>query len=219
MMVRFRFGRETSSTAVGSAPKASVCVMETWSLAETGTGLASRAIGIWTLRFAFGRGAGPPEFPTTRFAVAVGMSDETAVPSLGDADDRTDPTDDLSASCAVSSDEAYIRDSFDGDPCPLSGPPTSASGLASDATLRRTMRRLGADHRAAFQARGSEVFGASDTKRRRPRADLASWLTRMSRRLDDATRFQMLQTGSWYPTFASLGSLWSPALVDAGLRR
>jgi hypothetical protein len=42
------------------------------------------------------------------------MSDETAVPSLGDADDRTDPTDDLSASCAVSSDEASdIRDSFD----------------------------------------------------------------------------------------------------------
>src|SRR5208283_557167 len=115
MMVRFRFGRETSSTAVGSAPKASVCVMETWSLAETGTGLASRAIGIWTLRFAFVRGDRPPDFfRTTRFAVAVGMSDETAVPSLGDADDRTDPTDDLSASCAVSSDEAsHIRDSFD----------------------------------------------------------------------------------------------------------
>jgi hypothetical protein len=42
------------------------------------------------------------------------MSGETAVPSLGDADDRTDPTDDLSAICAISSDEASnFRDSFD----------------------------------------------------------------------------------------------------------
>ena len=115
MMVRFRFGRETSSVRVLKAPKESVRVMDRWSLAETVARLASRAIGIWTLRFAFVRGDGPPDFfRKTRFAVAVGMSDETAVPSLGDADDRTDPTDDLSASCAVSSDEAsHIRDSFD----------------------------------------------------------------------------------------------------------
>ncbi len=55
-----------------------------WSLVETVAGLASRAIGIRTLRFAFGCGAGPPEFPTTRFAVAVGMADEPVVASLGD---------------------------------------------------------------------------------------------------------------------------------------
>jgi hypothetical protein len=113
MIVRFRFGRETSSTAVGSAPKASVRVMEPWSLAETGTGLASGAIGIWTLRFAFGRGAGPPEFPTTLFAIAIDMHDETTVPSLGDTDDRPDPTDDLSANCAVGSEEAKIRGDVD----------------------------------------------------------------------------------------------------------
>ncbi len=106
MMVRFRFGRETSLTAVGSAPKASARVMEPWSLAETGTRLASRAIGIRPLRFAFGRGAGPPEFPTTLFAVEVGIPDETAVPPLGDTDDRPHPTDDLPAKRAVSSDEA-----------------------------------------------------------------------------------------------------------------
>jgi len=81
-------------------------VMEPWSLAETGTGLVLSAIGIWPLRFAFGRDEGSPEFPTTRFAISVGMADETAVPSLGDTDDRTDPTDDLSADCAVRSDEA-----------------------------------------------------------------------------------------------------------------
>jgi hypothetical protein len=71
MMVRFRFGRETSATAVGTAPKESVRVMDRGSWAETGTELASRTIGIWTRRFAFWHGAGPPEFPTTRFAVAV----------------------------------------------------------------------------------------------------------------------------------------------------
>ena len=105
MMVRFRFGRETSS-AVGSAPKASVCVIEPWSLAETGTGLASGAIGIRPLRFAFGGGAGPLEFPTTLFAVEVGIPDETAVPPLGDTDGRPHSTDDLPAKRAVSSDEA-----------------------------------------------------------------------------------------------------------------
>jgi hypothetical protein len=67
-----------------SAPKESVCVMDRWSLAETVARLASRAIGIWTLRFAFGRGAGPPESPTTGFAVNVGMPDEPAVESLAD---------------------------------------------------------------------------------------------------------------------------------------
>jgi hypothetical protein len=83
-------------------------------LVETGTELASRAIGIWTLRFAFGRGAGPPEFPTTRFAVAVGTPDETIVPSLGDTDDRPEVTDDLSANLAVNSDEtSRFRDNFD----------------------------------------------------------------------------------------------------------
>ena len=58
--------------------------MDRWSLAETAADLVSRAIGIWTLRLAFGCGAGPPEFPTTRFAVAVGMPDEPAFASLGD---------------------------------------------------------------------------------------------------------------------------------------
>ena len=70
-------------------------------MAERGTGLAPRAIGVWTLRFAIGRGAEPPDFPTTEFA--VGMPDKTAVRSLGDADDRPDPTDNLSANCAVRS--------------------------------------------------------------------------------------------------------------------
>jgi hypothetical protein len=106
MMVRFRFGRETSSTAVGSAPKASGRVIKPRSLAATGTGLASRAIGTRKLGFAIGRGAGPPESATTSFAVAVGTPDDTAVPSLDDADDRPDPTDDPSANCAVSSEEA-----------------------------------------------------------------------------------------------------------------
>jgi len=46
--------------------------------------MSSRASGIWTLRFAFERGAEPPEFLTIRFAVAVGVPDETAVASLGD---------------------------------------------------------------------------------------------------------------------------------------
>src|SRR5208337_706088 len=105
MMVRFRFGRETSSTAVGSAPKASVRVMKPRSLAA-GTGLASRVIGTRTLVFAFGRGATPPVSATTSFAVAFGTPNDTAVPSLDDADDRADPADDLSANCAVSSDEA-----------------------------------------------------------------------------------------------------------------
>ena len=59
-------------------------MMDRWSLAETVPGLASRAIGIRTLRFAFGCGAGPPEVPTTRFAAAVSMPDEPVVASLGD---------------------------------------------------------------------------------------------------------------------------------------
>jgi hypothetical protein len=75
-------------------------VMEPGSLAKTGTGLAPGAIGICTLPFAFGRGAEPPGFPTTE--LAVGMPDETAVPSLSDTDDRPD----LSANCAGSSGEA-----------------------------------------------------------------------------------------------------------------
>jgi len=106
MMVRFRFGRETSSTAVVIAPKASVRVMKPRSLAATGTGLASRVIGTRTLVLAIGRGAVPPVSATTSFAVAFGTPDDTPVPSLDDADDRSDPTDDLSANCAVSSDEA-----------------------------------------------------------------------------------------------------------------
>src|SRR5271165_7234861 len=57
MMVRFRFGRETSVLFVGSAPKGSAGVMDRWSLAETGTELESRAVGIWTICFAFWRGA------------------------------------------------------------------------------------------------------------------------------------------------------------------
>jgi len=61
-------------------------------------------IGTRTLGFAIGRGAGPTESATTSFA--VGTPDDTAVPSLDGADDRPDPTDDLSANCAVSSDEA-----------------------------------------------------------------------------------------------------------------
>jgi len=88
MMVRlrFRFGRETSSTPVGSAFKESVREVDRWSLAETVARMSSRASGIWTLRFAFERGAEPPEFLTIRFAVAVavGVPDETAVASLGD---------------------------------------------------------------------------------------------------------------------------------------
>jgi len=56
--------------------------MDRWSLAETVARLASRAIGIWTLRFAFG--AGPPESPTTGFAVNVRTPDEPAVESLAD---------------------------------------------------------------------------------------------------------------------------------------
>ncbi len=120
MMVRFRFGRETVSTAVGSAPKESVRLTDPWSLAELGAGLASRAIGIWTLCFAFGRGAAPLEFPRS-FAVAAGMSDETAaVLSLGDTDDRTDTTDDLSADCAVRSGElSKSCGNFDVGPLPL----------------------------------------------------------------------------------------------------
>jgi hypothetical protein len=106
MMVRFRFGRETSLTAVGSAAGAFARMMESWSLAETGARLASRAIGIRPLRFAFGGGAGPPEFPTALFAVEVGIPDETAVPLLGDTDGRPHFTDDLPAKHGVSSDEA-----------------------------------------------------------------------------------------------------------------
>src|SRR5271165_6580522 len=106
MMVRFRFGRETSSTAVGSAPKASVRVMKPRSLAATGTGLASRVIGTRTLGSAIGRGAVSPVSATTSIAVAVGTPDDAAVPSIDDADDRPDPTDDLSANFAVGSDEA-----------------------------------------------------------------------------------------------------------------
>src|SRR5208283_2096226 len=99
MMVRFRFGRETSVPFVGSAPNGSAGVMDRWSLAETGTELASRAIGSWTICFAFWRGAGPRESLTTRLAVAdaFGAPDETAVPSLCDKDARTDATDNLSA--------------------------------------------------------------------------------------------------------------------------
>lgn len=81
-------------------------MIEAWSLAETGTGLSSRAIGILPLRFGFGCDAGPPEFPPIRFAVALGMPDETAVPSLGGTDDRSDRTDDLFANCVVISNEA-----------------------------------------------------------------------------------------------------------------
>ena len=106
MMVRFRFGRETSLTDVGSAAEASARAMEPWSLAETGIRLASRAIGIRPLRFAFGGGTGPPEFPATLFSVEVGIPDETAVPPLGDMDGRPHSTDDLPAKRAVSSDEA-----------------------------------------------------------------------------------------------------------------
>ena len=114
MMVRFRFDCETSALSVGSAPKGSVGVMDRWSLAETGTGLASRALGIWTLRFAFLCSAGSSEFPTNRFAVAFGTRDETAVPSLGDKDARTDPTNDLSANGAVGLGESSkFRDNFD----------------------------------------------------------------------------------------------------------
>jgi hypothetical protein len=113
MMVRFRFGREASSTAVAGAPDDSVRVMDRWSRAERETELASRTVGICMLRFAFGRGAGPLEFPTTRFAVAGGSLAETAVRSLG-SDERTHPTDDRSANCAVSSGEASrLRDNFD----------------------------------------------------------------------------------------------------------
>jgi hypothetical protein len=104
MMVCFRFGRETSLTDVGRAPKASARVMEPWSLAKTATG--SRAIGIRPLRFAFGGGAGPREFPATLIAVEVGIPDETAVPPLGDTDGRPHSADVLPAKRAVSSDEA-----------------------------------------------------------------------------------------------------------------
>src|SRR5208283_3576005 len=103
MMVRFRFGRETSAAAVGSVRKESVRAMDRWSLAETVAGLSSRGIGLWTLRFAFGRSAGPAEFATTWFV--GGMLGETAVASLGDtSDDRTDGTDDLSANFDVRSE-------------------------------------------------------------------------------------------------------------------
>jgi hypothetical protein len=95
-----------SSTAVGSAPKASVRVMKPRSLAATGTGLASRVIGTRTLGFAIGRGAVPPVSATTSSAVAVGTPDDAAVASLDGANDRPDPTDDLSANRAVSSNEA-----------------------------------------------------------------------------------------------------------------
>jgi hypothetical protein len=112
MMVRFRFGREASSTAVAGAPEDSVRAMDRWSWAEMGTELA--AVEIWTLRFAFGRDAGPLEFPTTRFAVAVGSLAEAVLPSLRETDDRTDPTDDRSVNCAVGSGEASRhRDNFD----------------------------------------------------------------------------------------------------------
>jgi hypothetical protein len=75
-------------------------------LAETGTGLASRATGIWALRFAFGRGAVPPECPTSLFAVAIDMADETAARLGGDTNDRPDPIDDLSTNSAIRSEEA-----------------------------------------------------------------------------------------------------------------
>ena len=96
-------------------------MMDCWSLAETVAGLASRAIGIWTLRFAFGcgfafgNGAGSPEFPTTRFAVAVAMPDEPVVASLGDmAFARLDATEGLSSICPVRSDEiSAVRGAFD----------------------------------------------------------------------------------------------------------
>ncbi len=115
-MVRFRFGCETSSTRVLIAPKGSVRAADRWSLVERVAGLASRAIGIWTLRFAFGRGAGPPELPTTRFAIAVGMPKTSRLSrhaALCQPVDRTRPKE-FSAIFAVRSDAASeLRGTFD----------------------------------------------------------------------------------------------------------
>ena len=222
MMVRFRFGRETSLTAVGSAPGASARVMEPWSLAETGTKLASGAIGIRPVRFAFGRGAGPPEFPTTLFAVeAVYLTKRLSRRSATRMIDRILPMICPPTAPSVRTRLPNSAATLMCDPCPLLHALTAASVLATiDWTLRRTTRRLGVERRAACQRQGSEVFDALDKKRRhRRRADLASWPPRMLRPLDDETRFQMLQAGSWYPTIASLGLSWSPVLADAGLRR
>ena len=179
MMVRFRFGRETSLTDVGSAAEASARAMEPWSLAERGIRLASRAIGIRPLRFAFGGGARPPEFPATLFAVEVGIPDERAVPPLGNMDSRPHSTDDLPAPNvpSVRTRLLYSAATLTCDPFPLLHALTAASVLAIiDWKLRRATRRLGVERRAAFQRQGREVFDALDKKRRhRGRADLASW--------------------------------------------
>jgi hypothetical protein len=193
-MVRFRFGRETSSTRVLRAPRESVRVMDRSSLAETAARLASRAIGIWTLRFAFGRGAGPPEFRTTGFAVNVGVPDEplsSHSPTCRSVDwrrPRVFPPSLPSGQTRLPNSEAPLMFV----PCPFVRAQTAVSGREIlDSTFRRTITRLGADHRAARLGRGSQRFDALDAMRLQHwSADLTSW-PRMSRRLRDETLVQL----------------------------
>jgi hypothetical protein len=86
------------------------------SLTEAGTRLASIEIGLRISRFAFGACTGPPEASTTQFGVTIGMSAETAAPSLaGSADDRVGATSNSFVDCAVGLDAASkVDDAFGG---------------------------------------------------------------------------------------------------------
>jgi hypothetical protein len=196
--------------------------MEPWSLAETGIRLASRAIGIRLSVLLLGAAPDRRSFrrrysPSKSVSLTKRLSRRSVTRMVDRILPMICPPNVPSVRTRLPNSAATLTC----DPFPLLHALTAASVLATiDWTLRRTTRRLGVDRRAAFQRQGSEVFDALDKKRRhRRRADLASWPPRMLRPLDDETRFQMLQAGSWYPTIASLGLSWSPVLADAGLRR
>ena len=153
MMVRFRFGCETSLTAVGSALKASARVMEPWSLAETGTGLASRAIGIRPLRLAFGGGADRRSFrrrysPSKSASLTKRLSRRSATRMIDRILPMICPPNVPSVRTRLPNSAATLTC----DPCPLLHALTVASVLATiDWTLRRTTRRLGVDRRRLFR--------------------------------------------------------------------
>ena len=203
--------------------------MDRWSLAETEAALASRAIGIWTLRFAFGCGAGPPAFSgdpiclrrlvclTRRLSRHSGRS--RMIEGMRPKD--------LSAIGAVRSDQvSELRGALD--VCSLSfvrAPTALFARAILDSALRWTTR-LGADDRAAFLGRGSQGFDALDAMRRHHwRADLTSW-PRMSRRLHDENsrsnalgRVVASNNGTpWLELVASLGRCRTSTVNDGTVR-